>query len=357
MQLPFPSEYLAKPKFKKVKPPPAVKELDLSQFAADPQPQYIGQNVYIKPNYIVSVPEFSRPKRLFSLARIANQKNLKDNKHKNKLSPKAIKRIQAAINWLCVSSVSKSVYSQSMRKTFNFKVNLITLTLPDTDQPVTDHVLKSKLLHNWLVYMRKFHKLNNYVWKVEFHKNGKLHVHITTDTFIEHHVIRHVWNRILKNHGLMEDFRKKFKHENPNSTDVHAVWKVENLAAYLAKYLSKNEQSAASENDKNNNEERNLNGRIWGCNWELSAKNKCHVFINRDECHAELRCLMNPEIDYKECLNQDKITGKVFKLAELFFIKPGQWLTHINGVVQKTFQDHCFKIRHGLGKGFVLDPV
>lgn len=297
--------------------------------------EYIGQIVYIKPTQIVSVPEFDTPKNLFSAERIANHANLKLNKHKNKLSPKAINRIKTAINWLVVSAKEKTVYNKATNKRFNFKVNLITLTLPDTSEKITEYQFKKQLMHPFLVYMKKFYGLKNYVWKVEFQNNGKLHLHLTTDSFISHHVLRHYWNQLLEKNNFLEDFKKKYKHNNPNSTDVHAVWKVKNLGAYIAKYMSKNEDSKEI-----------VNGRIWGCNYELSDKNKCVVGINRDECATELRCLMNPQIKYKEIVNQDATTGKIYKNAEVFFINLNQWQTLISGKILETFNRHRFNIRN-----------
>lgn len=297
--------------------------------------EYIGQIIYIKPTQIVSVPEFDTPKNYFTNSRIANQRNLKLNKHNSKLSKKAISRIKTAINWLIVSAKDKYVYNKATNKRFNFKVNLITLTLPDTSEKITEHAFKTKLMHPFLVYMKKYYGLKNYVWKVEFQKNGKLHLHLTTDTFISHHVLRHYWNSLLKKNNYLDEFIAKYKHDNPNSTDVHAVWKVKNLGAYISKYMSKNEDS-----------DEMINGRIWGCNYELSDKNKCVVGINRDECASELRCLMNPAIPYKEIVTQDSISGKVFRNAEVFFLNINQWSTLIRGKIADVYNNHRFSIRN-----------
>lgn len=301
--------------------------------------EYIGQILYIKPNCIVSVPEFDTPKNLFSIARVRNAANLLHNKHKNKLSDKAQRRIKSAINWLVASAKEKKVFNAATGKNYNFKINLITLTLPDTSKPIKEHEFKTKLMHPFLMYMKKYHGLKNYVWKLEFQSNGKLHVHITCDTFILHHQIRSCWNRLLKSNNYLDDFIKKFKHENPNSIDVHAVWKVKNLGAYLAKYMSKNEQNTDI-----------INGRIWGCNHELSDKNKCVLGVNRDECHEVLRPLMNPNIDYKEIVTQDSLTGKIFRNAELFFIKPEHWHSIIHGKIREAYDRHRFFIRNGIDK-------
>jgi len=189
------------------------------------------------------------------------------------------------------------------------------------------------------MYMKKYYKLNNYVWKIEFQNNGKLHVHITTDSFISHHVIRSTWNRLLKNNNYLIEFEKKFKHDNPNSIDVHAVWKVKNLGAYLAKYMSKNEQNTEI-----------INGRIWGCSHELSDKNKCVLGVDRNECHEVLKPLMNPNIEYKEIVSQDATTGKIYRNAELFFVKLEHWHSIIHGKIKEAYDLHRFHIRNGIPK-------
>lgn len=298
--------------------------------------EYIGQNLYITPTCIVSVPEFDRKNSYWTAARILNNENLKQNRHNNKLSDKAQKRIKTAINWLVASARDKMVYNHSTKKRFNFKVNLITLTLPDTSEKITEREFKSKLMHPFLVYMKKFYKLQNYVWKIEFQDNGKLHVHITTDCFISHHKIRNSWNRLLKSNGYLVDFEKKFKHDNPNSIDVHAVWKVKNLGAYLAKYMSKNEQ--------NTNE---IKGRIWGCNYELSAKNKCILGLDRDEVANEMKQLFKPQIEFKALEVWDELKQQMFRQAELFFIKAENWKNDIGGKIKEAFERHKFNIRNG----------
>lgn len=296
--------------------------------------EYIGQTVYIKPNIIVSCPEFDTQKNYFTAARVLNARNLRNNYHNSKLSDKAIRRIKSAVNWLVNAAAEKKVYHRAKDKWFTFKVNFITLTLPDTSKPIKEHEFKTKLIHPFLQYMRKFYGLRNYIWKIEFQENGKLHIHFTTDTFIHLSVIRETWNRLLNNNGYLDDFEAKWGHRNPNSTDVHSVWKVRDLAAYLAKYLAKNEQNT----DK-------INGRIWGCNHELSDKNKCATTIFSNECAETLKPLMNPEIEYKEIVTQDSLTGKVFRNAELFFIKSNMWGRHITGRLFELYQEHLYKIR------------
>jgi hypothetical protein len=383
-------------------------------------PVFIGQNLYIKPSYIVSIPEFHSYNKALSNKSLENQKNLLENDRKGKLSRKAIQGLRNAINWLCLAAKKKHVYDRKTEKTFNFKVNFITLTLPDTKEPINSPDLQKQLLNPFLTYMRKYHNLSNYVWRLEFQANGKLHVHITTDTFLHLGVIRNTWNNLLDKYGYLDEFYKANGHKNPNSTDVHATKKIKNMAAYLAKYMSK-KNSMYFEKEKaileklkveaNYKDEKKLKafelllrkenkifkyngmrgnfavktgwytqrlnfwnspfnprpivGRIWSCNYELSRANKLVVHIPASDCSTDLKCLFNPEIQYKELYSAAPELDQRYtpedprnqprKIGEVYFIKAKDWLDKMNGVIRKTFDDARAAIQNTTVTNFVLD--
>ncbi len=292
------------------------------------RPEYIGQNVYIRPSYIVSLPEYSGITRNLSRAFIENQKNLADNTHAGLISRKAVSKMKNAVNWLLCSAKPKDVYHREKDMWFKFKINFITLTLPDTSTEVTDEQFKEKLVQPFLAYCRKYYGLGNYVWKLEFQGNGKLHLHLVTETFIHHAKMRKCWNTILGHNGLLADFYLKFGHANPNSTDVHSVKKIKNLAGYLAKYMSKQSEDLIK-----------IKGRIWGCSEQLSRANTTRVFIDRNACHEMLRPLMSPRIDYKAIMGKAELLQIPKKLGELFFLKFENWQHDITGTVKNVFAD------------------
>ena len=341
-------------------------------------PVYLGQNMYIKPSYVVSIPEFycenggSR-----SLDFILNQDNLKDNQHNGKLSKKAVTGLKNAINWLCISAGKKMVYNKKTEKWFSFKVNFVTLTLPDTEDRISNSDFQKKLLNPFLTYMRSQQGLKNYVWRLEFQANGKLHCHLSTDCFLHLQIIRDVWNRLLLNHGYLELYRKKYNNLNPNSTDVHSVKKIKNLAAYLAKYMAKKNSEYKLSKPKNSklvlgamnqkawykqrlnfwNSNFNPNpikGKLWGCSREISQANNCKVHIPSNDCIEDLKCFMDKDIEFKEILTKPKGISAEFdstnpanqpkKIGEVFFIKAQHWFGKITGVVKKTFDETRQKI-------------
>ena len=214
---------------------------------------------------------------------------------KGELSLISKRKIRNAVNNLVLISEPQTRVSDKGHN-YTFKINFITLTLPSA-QIHTDYELKA-LVNDWLKgWSRK--GLKSYVWKAEKQKNGNIHFHITTNHYIHHTDIRNSWNVVLRRLGYIEKYRsaqlewhkngfkprkdifrlirgKKVKWSrsaqlaaykkgssenwnNPNTTDVHSVAKIENLEGYICKYISKNK------GDK-------INGRLWGCSRNLLRK-------------------------------------------------------------------------------------
>lgn len=137
----------------------------------------------------------------------------------------------------------------------------------------------------------------NYVWKLEFQKNGNIHYHLMIDEKIDWKVVRKNWNKIQKihvdeyqltmknkysrgfyydekmidkNNNIISEEKQKERYEkgykanwrNPNSTDVKIVdLTKENVGAYVSKYVAKTEDDKNETNKKIN--------RFFGCNDEL----------------------------------------------------------------------------------------
>lgn len=329
------------PPKKRLKKVAVKKAITLNQFPIDePKTEYIGQNIYIRPTYIVSMPEYSRAKSYTSQAFIKNKENLKDNSHKGKVSEKAQKEIKNCVSWLVASAKQKTLYHKESKKYYTFKVNFITLTLPDTYEEITEKAFKENLLNPFLTNLRVNYGLNNYVWKLELQKNGKIHIHLTTDTFLYWKDIRRVWNKRLLKNGYLNKFHDDFGHYDPNSTDVHAVHKINDIAAYVSKYMSKNEGDMEK-----------IKGKIWSANYELTRNSKPKVFVDRHACMSELRHLMQKEVKYKPIQTVPDALGSVRTIGDMFFIKRINWLMHIKGVIKDVYTDTCYKIRN------LIDPT
>lgn len=318
------------------------------------------QNTYGKSHKITWTPS-KTPEQ------IENEKNLKDNATKGVLSKKATGKLKNAINWLVVSSKSKMIKNPKSGKFFSFKINLITLTLP-SEQIVSDNKIKSDLLNPFLVLLRSRYDFQNYVWKAEAQENGNIHFHITTDTYIPHEELNFLWNRLLKKKGYMQAYRDKFRFmsfdnykqfsneytnatlsdikkrfefgtatnwERPNSTDIHAVKNVKDLAAYLASYMSKKEEG-----------KRPLEGRLWGCSYALSNSNKCTIEITPDINTRIFSKFENLCKKVKPIYSEPNQFGQFTTLATIFMYDFNSLFKSCNDWIRDAFTAHIETIRN-----------
>jgi len=170
------------------------------------------------------------------------------------------RRIRKAVQILVQKSNWQQVYNPITMSEFRFKLNFITLTIPDLCSDLTAKESYRLLLKPFLQTMQRVHGMRDYIWKAELQKRGTIHYHITTNTFINFMHIKKRWNKLLEKNGLMSEYIAKHNHSNPNSTDVHKVYNDENIEAYLEKYISKDEKSISS-----------VNGKVWDCSISLKS--------------------------------------------------------------------------------------
>jgi hypothetical protein len=177
--------------------------------------------------------------------------------HKNRLSDKSKQKVKRAVKYLLYYTTEKTAYNYKTQSRFKFKLNFLTLTL-SSKQIHTDNEIKSGLLNQFFVECRKKWGITNYIWKAEKQVNGNVHFHIICDKFIPWNELRQTWNRIQNKYGYIDQFYLKYHHRNPNSTDIHSLKKVNNPAAYILKYISKDLK------------DQDLKGRIWSCSYNLT---------------------------------------------------------------------------------------
>lgn len=297
----------------------------------------IGYNIYIQPTYITVLPEWHRPDRTISRKEIENRENLKNNKHQGTLSQKAQKRVRNSVNWLVQSATTKRVHDKTTGKNYNFKVNFITLTLPTTDHNISDHHFKKVMLHRFINNCRYKYGLKNYLWKVEAQKNGNIHCHMTTDTFIHHHGIRRTWNKICESEGLIEPFEKKHGHREPPSTEIKSVRKVKKIGAYISKEMAKNDK-----------DRRVIKGKLWASSYSISSKNQCKADPWMDEAPFYLEPLTTSKIPMSLIEREVNRMGTKETIGEIYYMTPADWKTLKGTPLGELYNDHRFKIRHNL---------
>ena len=296
--------------------------------------------IQIRPNMIVIYDQLlwpgGRPKRpegldnVFSLSPPdpANNAFLKKETYSGGLCSHSKKRLSKAINLLCAIAQEKDAPRLKSTGTFKFKVNFITLTLPAAQGAVSDRDLKKSALDPWIKSMKRRFGLKSYVWKAERQFNGNLHFHITSDTYLPLDDVRNIWNRQLDRMGFIDKFFEKNGHRHPNSTDIHSVQKIKNLAAYMVKYMSKSpvehlaqvnsklRKSGKKEIHPENHPFRTIDGqptwdqpilgKVWDCSANLKLKSRCeseisgkimeHIQVLKDtfpdQCHYSDHCLV-----------------------------------------------------------------
>lgn len=189
----------------------------------------------------------------------------------NALSRNAAMKMRRAISWLVASAEWKKVYEKRHKALVDWRINFITLTIPQQND-IDDRKVK-RVLNAWLKYAAYQHGLKNYVWKAEPQERGDLHFHIITDCYIHYTTLQLSWNRLLKRHNL------NGTHENPNSTDIHAVIEkdVSNLTAYAVDYMQKKEKTEDGE------QRRTIKGRLWGSARALSKAGKKYIYMDHTE--------------------------------------------------------------------------
>lgn len=220
--------------------------------------------------------------------------NLLHNSQVNGLSDKTRKRISKAVNWLVEISDYKWYKPPGVDYEFKVKIAFLTVTLPAM-QRHCDKVITKECLNQYLIELRKYHGVKNYVWKAEAQENGNLHYHIAIDNPVDYDKARGRWNRIVEKLGYLTEFEKINGHRDPNSTDIHKTKDVKNLAAYLSSYMSKKESR------------RPICGRDWGCSQTISRCEPVKIIegsAERGELYHVIKTkrLRTRQMDYGEII-------------------------------------------------------
>lgn len=178
------------------------------------------------------------------------------------LSYASKKKLITAIELLYDATPWKKSKNERTKSEWEWKLNMITLTLP-SEQTITDSELRRNYLNHFLVVLMTKFKCGGYIWRMEPQANGNAHFHIITDVYFPHQALRYTWNKILSKGNFIDKFREKNGHDNPNTTDIHSLQQVKNVSRYLAKYMSKN-------HDGDN--VRKIDGKLWGCSENLQGR-------------------------------------------------------------------------------------
>ena len=256
---------------------------------------------------------------------------------KGRLSDNSIRKLRYAVQLLDASSKWTFIANELIPAGYNFKLGFLTLTLPSAQGAHSDELIKRRCLMPFLTALRKKYGKFSYVWKAEAQSNGNIHFHITLNKWIKHSILRKLWNKRLKELGYISEYRReqrdwhkgKFRPRpklykswslekqkkayeygcltnwnDPNTIDIHAVHKINNLTSYIIKYMSK------KEDDK-----RAITGKIWGCSENLTYNNKFERILNGMNLNTHLALREHFEridigCDFVEVLRNDELKFK-----------------------------------------------
>lgn len=289
-----------------------------------------------------------------ALAQEQKERNAKF--YTGKITPYSKKRLKRAIQLLVATAIEKEAINFRTGKTFKFKVNFITLTLPAPQGDVSDKILKKQVLDNFIKRCRRKYNLRSYVWRAERQKNKNLHFHMISDTYIHYEKLRQDWNACLKQLGFIESYKSKHANmtladylkaypptkrttiekrekaykqgvatgwEQPNSTDVHSIIKIKNLTQYFVKYMAKD----AEEGDT-------VEGKLWDCSANLKIKNNCECLLEGIAQQTWEEVLADPTIKVKH--------DTIFSMA---FLNSYEFKHYIKGELLKMYNDYLKGIR------------
>lgn len=218
----------------------------------------------------------------------------------------AKKRMSKAIDLLLMISPQKKVFNPIIKKWQKFQLTFITLTIADNTKNYSASASYKMLLSPFLDWLRVKKNVKTYIWKLELQARGQIHYHITTNEFIEFTEIRNKWNELQLNNGMLADFKEKYGHTDPNSTDIHAVYKIQDIKAYLLKYLSKSEQNSTA-----------VNGKIWDCSSNLKGVQNFEVNYEDLSAKNMLNYLNSPDIELYENEHCKIISSKKTKTTSI----------------------------------------
>jgi len=221
--------------------------------------------------------------------------NLTNRERTQEISQKGRRKLRKAVTALSEAILEISKSDAETIKSNCIELTFATLTLPAA-QVHTDQEIKRKAFNTFLQYFRKYYEQHEIIWRAEAQKNGNIHFHIIFTRRIPHKTIREVWNRAMARMGYVERYAEKMRKlslseyirqrrckdkeavqaaikaykkgvaedwQNPNSTDIHSLEKVKNVASYIAKYVSKKKEDGR----------RLIQGKVYGISRGIGKMN------------------------------------------------------------------------------------
>jgi len=226
--------------------------------------------------YYQYIGERRPPKKMFG-------SNTEDEQqaYTGEFTPSAKKKLNKTIDVLLQSTRATYKKHPVSKKRVKHHLSIITLTISN-ERIIHPNEAYNKLLKPFLQYLQKTKEVTKYIWKLEFQSNtnykglkkkygGQIHYHITFPNVIHWREIRNKWNYIQKKAGLLEQYYSIHQHYDPNSTDIHKVYKIKNIQSYLAKEFCKSQQQVNPNKNNYTKEYENISYKFWDCSKSLKG--------------------------------------------------------------------------------------
>lgn len=288
----------------------------------------------VRSNCVIAYSKYTgkRSQKLLAFRR-SNMSLQRKKAYGGTVTPGMQKRITKAVNLLIMTATDRLIWNEVSGREQKHKLSFITLTVSENDRNLEAREAYDCLLRPFLQWATKYKGVKTYIWKAELQKRGQIHYHITTHSFLNCHEIREKWNNLQRQNGLLDSFKAKYGHDNPNSTDVHEVYKKSDLTSYLIKYIAK----AESKKDK-------TTGKIWDCSQNLKSSNyPDYEVTNEQGQYMEwIKGEGYLQSDYKHYIGIHKLPGLPGSevLCETL---QGMYETHIKDVRSKQVEAHASK--------------
>lgn len=245
---------------------------------------------YFDPQKLIFVSESRSGKSAESQLKTLEEVRQKGEFILDKLSGSSKRKLLRSLDWFFFSIRERAGSYGRFQEWCKNRVAVVTLTLA-SKMFTNCKFVKSQCLNRLLSAVRKKYPETLYVWKAERTSAGRLHFHVVFDRYIPWKWLNDLWYKILADNGYTRDYDDLNTGKIPKCVDVRGVKKVDNLRAYLSKYLTKGGVGTP------------IDGRLWGCCYRLSGLGgvACEMTVDEYLCLVEamtVKGVFNRKLDY-----------------------------------------------------------
>ncbi len=282
--------------------------------------------------------------------------------HNLELSDNAYRTMRKKINWLYYLSKPRHRKTYNGKDIYNFKMCFLTLSLSSRQKHTTAEITKS-MFNQLLTELRQRSGMENYLWRLEYQKNGNVHYHLCSDTYLDYYFVLPIWNRIQENYGYIEDYKakhqamtlteynhaynrdqsltfdimakryakgKKSSWSQPNSVDVKSVISKRAIANYISKYFGKDGTIGTMSNDFDTSEN-TANMRLWFCSRSLSQMGNITDFC--EAFHVDVKAIIE---------SATKIRTFFAKYATIIYFEMSDLPAYCRKVIEPIMRKHAY---------------